>query len=398
MKLVILIPTRNRCLELRWLLESIIDHKCADIEIVVSDNSDQPIQDAVNSWIKSYPNQKILYLRPPETLNQPAHWKWALSQVQGDYVGVFTDRYLCHPEGLKQVKEVLEKNSPSALVYSQYGLSGSGSCWYLQRQSFTGRLFDFSCDTLAEDASQVRHFYHLPCLLNCFVQMDILLSMLNTYPNLFGSIVADISFAMHSLDFLDSFSFLDFPVVIPHSGHIGIGYGIAAGLRSPAVLDFIDNIAKQGGLKFTPVPQIITNVNIRCNEYERVRSYQKSRRLPPLHLGRYYSAMKNELRMQKNSFPSDALNLLELFGQSGDWPKQSVSHSTSFFKTLKNNIRHGIAYDFFQPFFSRVATSFEWNPLRVPLGPFLTPQHALEYESHHPAKISKIPQFLRYWN
>jgi glycosyltransferase involved in cell wall biosynthesis len=98
--LSIVIPTRNRPNELQSLLDVVTDLKSEEVEVIVSDNSDNPLQYGVR-------NTSIRFIRPSRVLNMTENWNFGLSQATGRYVTFLGDDDLVLPNELNALLGIL---------------------------------------------------------------------------------------------------------------------------------------------------------------------------------------------------------------------------------------------------------------------------------------------------
>lgn len=100
--LSVLIPARNRPIELASLI-SLIDACSSDqVEFVVSDNSDTPLEiSSLNPLFRS--------VRPEKVLNMTANWNFALSHAKGKYFTFVGDDDALIPRELSRLATVLNE-------------------------------------------------------------------------------------------------------------------------------------------------------------------------------------------------------------------------------------------------------------------------------------------------
>jgi hypothetical protein len=109
---------------------------------------------------------------------------------------------------------------------------------------------------------------------------------------------------------------LDKPLFAMHSADVGIGQSLAAGIRTQAVESFLHSVDVKGGLMFAPVPKIVTNMNVRVNEF--IYAFHRARSLQhdTVNLQSYCDSIWRELRHQKEHFPHNAPELLMQFANA----------------------------------------------------------------------------------
>ena len=107
----ILVPTRNRPLQLASLVSII--RKCTDvrIEFLISDNSDSP-----SHHLSSFEN--VTFFRPEQVLNMTDHWNFLFHKAKGKYITFVGDDDAFLPTALVQLCDSLEQIDPD-LVWTQ---------------------------------------------------------------------------------------------------------------------------------------------------------------------------------------------------------------------------------------------------------------------------------------
>jgi hypothetical protein len=107
----ILVPTRNRPIQLASLM--LIIQKCTDsrIEFLISDNSDSPAHQ-----LSSFGN--ITFFRPERILNMTDHWNFLFHKSKGKYIAFVGDDDAFLPSALEELCSSLEHESPD-LVWTQ---------------------------------------------------------------------------------------------------------------------------------------------------------------------------------------------------------------------------------------------------------------------------------------
>lgn len=97
----IVIPTRNRPDLLRDALSSALWQDFDDFEVIVSDNYNDERTQAVLCEFSD--NTRLRCVRTDRLLSMPAHWEFASSQAQGQYVLILTDRSVLKQHALKTI-------------------------------------------------------------------------------------------------------------------------------------------------------------------------------------------------------------------------------------------------------------------------------------------------------
>ena len=393
MKLALLVPTRNRPDRLSIVLKSLLSNASPHCRVIVSDNSDLIHRSETKGVVSACQIDHIQYIAPPSVLSMGAHWQWALKQVDGDYIGYVTDRMPWRRNTMTHAIATLEGLKPECLCYTQFALAGDPGAYHISPVRYTGSVTPIETSWAADNAANMHHPINMPCMLNSLTRMDVVQRMTERYGNFMDSAVGDISFAMHFLDTCKTFHYWDFPINLAYG--FGVGHGVASGINDQSTLDFISRIYSAGGLTNSPLPSIITNINIRTNEYLRVAKIQKSGRFPALNLENYYLAMKQELSAQEHLHPNDAFALLEDFRNSSNLQIESTSSlPTSFRKRIKASS----AWSSIEPFFVKLFEHTGWNPATVPYGTFSTVEEALDFDALHPPLRNRKGRSDIFWN
>ncbi len=107
----ILVPTRNRPVQLASLISII--RKCTDVrvEFLISDNSDSP-----SHHLSSFEN--VTFFRPEQVLNMTDHWNFLFHKAKGKYITFVGDDDAFLPTALVQLCDSLEQIDPD-LVWTQ---------------------------------------------------------------------------------------------------------------------------------------------------------------------------------------------------------------------------------------------------------------------------------------
>ncbi|MDR1904099.1 MAG: glycosyltransferase family 2 protein [Treponema sp.] len=82
-KYSILIPTRNSIDYLKDCINSVIQQKYINYELIISDNHSD---DGTYDYVKSLNHSNISLIKPQEPLAMVDHWEWLLKHAKGDWV------------------------------------------------------------------------------------------------------------------------------------------------------------------------------------------------------------------------------------------------------------------------------------------------------------------------
>jgi glycosyltransferase involved in cell wall biosynthesis len=82
-KYSIIIPSRNGGKYLPYCVNTIINQKYDNYELILSDDNST---DETGIYLSSITHPKIRIIHPPEGLSMAEHWEWALSHAQGEWL------------------------------------------------------------------------------------------------------------------------------------------------------------------------------------------------------------------------------------------------------------------------------------------------------------------------
>lgn len=116
----ILIPTYNRPVYFEQALKSALNQTYGNIEIIVSDNSDnKQTQQIVQRYAAGPNGSKIRYFKNKTNIGPIANQQQCLNLANGTYVNYLMDDDLFHPEKIARMVHYFEKNPGVTLVTSQ---------------------------------------------------------------------------------------------------------------------------------------------------------------------------------------------------------------------------------------------------------------------------------------
>ncbi len=112
MKFSIIIPTRNRQKTAIHAIESCILSRYKNIEIIVTDVSDNS---SLKAQVESFNDDRIQYFHHSKALSMKDNWEFGVSQTNGEYVGIIGDDDALMPDGLSFASEVLTHSKSPVL-------------------------------------------------------------------------------------------------------------------------------------------------------------------------------------------------------------------------------------------------------------------------------------------
>ena len=297
----IVITTRNRSDLVVNSLQSAVQQDYEDVEIIVSDNSDDDIASQVEEAIKPFlDDPRVRYIRPERLLPMTAHWEWAVDQTTGDYVGILTDRMLLKLYALSTISAIIDAAKPAIIAYERENLIERADS-YAVRSAGTSEVVVATRMTAKIVESFSRADFRpmdTPRFLNSFASQSFLARLKQEYGSVFTGIAPDYGFLMRVLDCLEDFPFIETPLLVKHSEGRSNGKSFTHLSITDTARDFIDLATRDQKqfLEFSPIPDdklMITNVMMR--EYEIGRRNQKSGKFPPFNAQSFYSESMRHL-------------------------------------------------------------------------------------------------------
>ena len=215
----VLMPTRNRASLLRSSLQTAVDQKFQDYEIIVSDNnSTDDTRAIVDGFSKS--SSKIRYVNPGRDLSMCDNWEYVLSQAQGSYVVYLCDDDALTFDSLSYIHELLARFRMNVLVWRAGGYNHP-DIPDKRRLSFTynyssGELFEIASapviDALCRFDWSVNAI--VPKMLNCAVANDVIDSCRRRTGVFFVPPFPDFASVGQLLSTNHSYYFIDLPLYI----------------------------------------------------------------------------------------------------------------------------------------------------------------------------------------
>lgn len=271
-------------------------------EIIVSVNSGDETQ--VKAIADAYPCVRVI--SPGRLLSHAAHWEFAISHARGDWVGLLTDRGVLRRDWL-EILSPLSDDSPIITFRSMAVLKRGPQRFLVQLPWFSGRSYQTKAAPWREAGRRMEFAEHAPYLLNTLIHRSAMDEIRSKSGSLCGEIVGDCGFYSRVLAADLDWLHVERPLVVMHSAETGIGASLVSGTRTPAAESLLKTLADCGGVKHVPVPEIITNMNLRANEFIAA--------MPDRHIDpdAYASALFVELQAQGVSSSSDLFEQLSTF-------------------------------------------------------------------------------------
>src|SRR4051812_28000388 len=115
MKVVIVVPTRNRADLAPTTIDSALADEDPRVGVLVSDNSTDPQQaERLRLWCAERSDRRLRYVRPPGPLPMSPHWQWAferaLEEPATTHAMCLTDRLVARPDLLRGLLAIVERH------------------------------------------------------------------------------------------------------------------------------------------------------------------------------------------------------------------------------------------------------------------------------------------------
>lgn len=221
----VVIPTMNRPSQLAVTVESVIRQICGDFELIVSDNSNDPVMREQNreTLARYSDDPRVRLISPPAWLNMPDHWEFATRNATGKYVVVLTDRFAMRPSALAFLRDQFLELPDECQVASWH----SGS-------SFLGsgivHTADFSGSTEIRRSSQLIREYascanwrtsplwvnRLPRILVSAYRNELARTIREKHGRIFRAIAPDYVGAYLFLAYSEKVAYFDRPLLMNH--------------------------------------------------------------------------------------------------------------------------------------------------------------------------------------
>jgi Glycosyltransferase like family 2 len=303
-KIVVVIPTRNR----RDLVPATISSVIADgdpaVSVLVSDNSTDPRQaESLQLWCDDLGVERLRYLRPPSPLPMSTHWQWALERALEDstqtHVMYLTDRLVLRPGALAQLVTLVNAHPNEVITFGDDVVLDYETPVTLFERPWTGKLFRVSADQLLRAVGR-GIVLAAPTMLNTVAPRTVLADIESVYGSVFASIAPDHCFSYRCLDRVDSVLHCDRPLIIQRGLWRSNGFSQIRGVTNADHVDFLRELGDSAINPHAPVPALLTVSNAIYNEYEYVRHDPGSSKLAPLSRHNYLGANARDVARLEN--------------------------------------------------------------------------------------------------
>lgn len=166
----ICIPTSNRPALARELLLSIIPQLNDEIEVILLENSDQPVlnkyEDLLHPNVKCYPSDRVL--------SMPFNWERGLPLVRGEYVTYLSDKDIVLPNMIDRFISLLRSlNYPDCLSYPKAWFDADSNTLHSYNQT-DNTMVCSSFDFVHYWFDQAAHLHTAPMVYTAFYKTSML--------------------------------------------------------------------------------------------------------------------------------------------------------------------------------------------------------------------------------
>ncbi len=321
---LVVIPTRNRADLAIAAIRSVLSQPSCDVSILVSDNS-TTAEDShkLSQFCEQVKDNRLRYIRPPDSLSMSDHWDWAIQQALHLYnvshVLYLTDRMIFKPNELKTVLDLAALYPDNVLSYGHDRVNDYNRPIYLQQRHWTGKLFEIDSSHLLFLSSRYIAHMCLPRMLNCIVPRCVLESMHKRFGNIFSSISPDYCFGFRCLEVVDSILYYDNMPLLDYALDRSNGASGARGVPSRDSVDFMANLGQTQINFFAPISEFRTVCNAIIHEYCFVKHETKSPKFQDVDKSSYLRAISRQLGEIQN--PQLKLEMEALLRTNG-WNKR----------------------------------------------------------------------------
>ena len=111
----IIMPTYNRCNEIKESIQSVLKQTLQDFELVIIDNG---TMDGIEQAVKSFKSEKIRYFKISGNQGKIKARNFGIMQSRGKYIAYLDDDDIFYPNHLEILVRHIEKNNDCDFVYS----------------------------------------------------------------------------------------------------------------------------------------------------------------------------------------------------------------------------------------------------------------------------------------
>lgn len=215
-KVCVVIPTRERADTLFFTLQTCLQQRYANLEILVCDNFSQ---DNTSDVVASFSDNRIRYINSGQRLSMAENWEYAFTHVNADYVTVLGDDDALLPNAIQNLINLIEKFNYPIITWLKVEY-----CWpnYIDpelrdfiRIPLRNQLISISSTTSLRQLYKFQLGYSSgPCIYNSLVSMDCVKQIVKRDGRLFPATSPDIYSSLALASVTEHYLFSSFPFSI----------------------------------------------------------------------------------------------------------------------------------------------------------------------------------------
>jgi hypothetical protein len=300
---VVVVPTRNRAQIATNAIASVLEQRIENVSVMVSDNStSESDREALARFCRERSDDRVLYLRPPQSLSMSAHWEWAIEEVLRTHAAshfvYLTDRMMFRKGTLAEIVNLATRYPETVISYNHDRIVDNSIPIRVEQSLATEKLFAVDTSRLLWLLSQAIIHPAVPRMLNCIAPRTVLDRIRGRFGGVFASFSPDFNFCCRCLDVEDSIIYYDKAPIFHYALNRSNGASLTRGETTVDNADFTANAMDNGAVinSATPVPELNTAVNYAFHEYCAFKQQTYSTKFPDLDLQKYLHANAIEIR------------------------------------------------------------------------------------------------------
>lgn len=267
MKLLIVVPTRNRADLAAKTVESVLEDPHPDVMLVVSDNSSTPAQ---RRGLAETVAARCDIIYPPSEMDMATHWEWALwsavEHTRATHVTYLSDRFVLKYAVIADLLSHVRACPDDVFVYNHDCVLDERRPVRVALQSGSWDRHTVSTVALLDRVAGGEPWqWAIPRMLNCIVPVDVLRSIRKERGRVFASLAPDFYFGFHAAATLATFQVWDFSPIAHHGLARSNGHAHMTGRANSESVDF--NARSCALVLESPFPALRTLSNVIFHEY-----------------------------------------------------------------------------------------------------------------------------------
>ena len=298
-KLLIVIPTRNRADLAVNAINSVINQKNCNFEILVSDNSTEEREiSTLAAFCEKLETNRVKYIRPPHPMAMTEHWDWAMSRALDlsdfSHVTYLTDRTVFLENSLGELQKIVSLYPDKIVSYNFDSIDDSNQPLLLIQKKWTGKLFEINSLFILEIYAKMRGVQALPKMLNCIASRDFIRKSHQLYGYYFASVAPDYNFGFRCLEMNDSIFYYDKSLYVSYGMQKSNGLNVLRGTFQKESTDFMKNLNSTEVCFESPVKFIGIIPNIVMHEYYFAKNAAGSTKFPEMSKADYFMILAEQ--------------------------------------------------------------------------------------------------------